>query len=189
MTDGGPRLPRLELRLERVPSPIGVVLVLTDESDRARAIEFEDHEERLDRLLRRYYGDGRVRVVGGRSPSSARRALEAYFAGELSALEGVAVETGGTQFQRTVWAALRRIPPGRAVSYRALAAEIGCPSAVRAVGHANGANPVSIVVPCHRVIGSDASLTGYGGGLPRKRWLLEHEGVRLADASGERRLL
>lgn len=183
------RAPRLELRLERVPSPIGVVLVLTDAEDRARAIEFEDHEDRLHRLLRRYYGENRVAVVGARSPSPARRALEAYFAGELSALDGVAVETGGTAFQRKVWAALRRIPPGRAISYGALAAEIGCPSAVRAVGHANGANPVSIVVPCHRVIGSDASLTGYGGGLPRKRWLLEHEGVRLAEASGGRRLL
>ena len=76
-----------------------------------------------------------------------------------------------------MWAALRRIPAGTTTSYGALAAEIGRPAAVRAVGLANGANPVAIVVPCHRVIGADGSLTGYGGGLPRKRWLLAHEGV------------
>ena len=89
--------------------------------------------------------------------------------------------TGGTDFQRHVWRALRAIRCGTTVTYGALAQRIGRPAAVRAVGHANGANPISIVVPCHRVIGADRSLTGYGGGIARKRWLLIHEGALLAD--------
>jgi methylated-DNA-[protein]-cysteine S-methyltransferase len=101
-----------------------------------------------------------------------------YLGGDLDALAPVVVETGGTPFQRSVWTALRDIPPGTTVSYRELARTIGSPAAVRAVGAANGANPISIVIPCHRVIGSDGSLTGYAGGMERKRWLLEHEGWR-----------
>jgi methylated-DNA-[protein]-cysteine S-methyltransferase len=89
------------------------------------------------------------------------------------------VATGGTPFQRLVWAALREIAAGRTLSYAALAGRIGRPTAIRAVGLANGANPVGVVVPCHRVVGSDSTLTGYGGGLARKRWLLEHEGADL----------
>jgi methylated-DNA-[protein]-cysteine S-methyltransferase len=101
------------------------------------------------------------------------------------AIHGLLVETGGTVFQRSVWAALRKIPVGQTLSYRALATRLRCPKAVRAVGLANGANPVGIVVPCHRVIGSDGSLTGYGGGVARKRWLLDHEGAGLAYAEQE----
>ena len=107
------------------------------------------------------------------------KALRRYFAGDFDALDAVEVDTGGTPFQQEVWRALRRIPAGSTWSYARLASEIGRPSATRAVAAANGANPVSIVVPCHRVIGSDGSLTGYGGGLPRKRWLLVHEGALL----------
>jgi methylated-DNA-[protein]-cysteine S-methyltransferase len=105
--------------------------------------------------------------------------MRAYLAGRLDALDGLPVDAGGTPFQALVWAALRTIPPGQTWSYKALAERIGRPAAVRAVGLANGANPVGIVVPCHRVIGAGGSLTGYGGGLPRKRWLLEHEGALL----------
>ena len=101
------------------------------------------------------------------------------------AIHGLLVETGGTVFHRSVWAALRKIPVGQTLSYRALATRLRCPKAVRAVGLANGANPVGIVVPCHRVIGSDGSLTGYGGGVARKRWLLDHEGAGLAYAEQE----
>lgn len=107
--------------------------------------------------------------------------LKAYFAGELAAIEGIRVATGGTDFQRSVWMALRKIPLGETISYGALASRLKCPRSARAVGLANGANPVGIVVPCHRVIGADGSLTGYGGGLQRKRWLLEHEGAQLTD--------
>ena len=110
-------------------------------------------------------------------PDEIRGALAAYFEGELSSIEALPVATGGTDFQRSVWAALRAIPAGETRSYSALATSVGRPAAVRAVGLANGANPIGIVVPCHRVIGKDASLTGYGGGLERKRWLLAHEGA------------
>jgi methylated-DNA-[protein]-cysteine S-methyltransferase len=103
-------------------------------------------------------------------------ALAAYFAGSVNAIDGLPTATGGTEFQRMVWRALRQIPCGETISYATLARRIGRPAAVRAVGLANGANPISIVVPCHRVIGSDGSLTGYGDGLERKRWLLAHEG-------------
>jgi len=104
----------------------------------------------------------------------------------LPAIDDLEVATAGTTFQRDVWRELRRIPVGQTISYSELAQRIGRPKAVRAVGLANGANPVSIVVPCHRVIGANASLTGYGGGLHRKVWLLEHEGVRLASRASSR---
>jgi methylated-DNA-[protein]-cysteine S-methyltransferase len=100
--------------------------------------------------------------------------LRAYFAGQLMHFE-VAVDTGGTPFQQRVWSALQRIPFGTTLSYGRLAEELGDPKAVRAVGLANGANPISIIIPCHRVVGADGSLTGYGGGLARKEWLLAHE--------------
>jgi len=109
--------------------------------------------------------------------SFAYRALEAYFAGELAAIEPLRVEPGGTEFQRSVWAALRAIPAGATASYARIAQNIGRQKAVRAVGMANHVNPVCIVVPCHRVIGADGALTGYGGGLERKAWLLRHEGA------------
>jgi len=100
--------------------------------------------------------------------------LRAYFAGELTTFN-VEMETGGTSFQRRVWAALQDIPYGATTTYGRLAAELGDPKALRAVGLANGRNPISIIIPCHRVIGADGSLTGYGGGLSRKQWLLAHE--------------
>jgi len=100
--------------------------------------------------------------------------LGAYFAGELTDFD-LRLAPHGTDFQRRVWAALRTIPYGTTTSYGELAAELGNPGASRAVGLANGRNPIAIIVPCHRVIGSDGTLTGYGGGLDRKRWLLDHE--------------
>jgi methylated-DNA-[protein]-cysteine S-methyltransferase len=179
-------MPTLQLKRERVATPTGVIVLLTDASGRLRALDWEDHQERMRRLLRLHYGKDVV-VSDAGAPSAARAAVEAYFAGDLAALDRLEVETAGTPFQRAVWAALRHIPVGRTLSYGALAAEIGRPRAVRAVGLANGSNPIGVVVPCHRVIGADGSLTGYGGGLPRKRWLLEHEGVRLLAASQEPR--
>jgi methylated-DNA-[protein]-cysteine S-methyltransferase len=163
--------------VERVATPTGPMLLLTDARESLRALDWEDHEARMRRLLRLHYGDGDVRLEPRAETSKARRALEAYFGGALSALDALEVETGGTAFQREVWAALRAIRVGETTSYGRLAASIGRPKAVRAVGMANGANPIGIVVPCHRVIGADDSLTGYGGGLERKRWLLRHEGA------------
>ena len=168
-------MPVLDCRLERVATPTGPMLILTDDQHRLRALDWEDHEPRMRRLLARHYGRDGVRARETARPSAARRALEAYFAGELDAVAGLPTATNGTEFQRAVWRALCAIPAAQTVSYGALAAAIGRPSASRAVGLANGSNPIAIVVPCHRVIGSRASLVGYGGGLDRKRWLLAHE--------------
>jgi methylated-DNA-[protein]-cysteine S-methyltransferase len=165
--------------VEHVPTPTGAMLLVTDEEGAVCALDWRDHEDRMQRLFRLHYGAGRTRLEDRPEPSLARGALEAYFAGALAALDGLAVATGGTPFQRRVWAALRTIPVGRFTTYGGLAAQPGNPKAVRAVGLANGANPVSIVVPCHRVIGANGALTGYGGGIERKRWLLQHEGALL----------
>jgi len=171
----------LVFELERMPTPCGELLLASDCDGSLRALDWIDHEPRMRELLRQQYSNCAVRLTAvQRSASRARGVLEAYFAGDLAAIDTLTVRTGGTPFQRQVWATLRTIPPGTTLSYGALAARLNRPAATRAVGMANGANPVSIVVPCHRVIGADGSLTGYGGGLPRKRWLLEHEGARLA---------
>ncbi len=166
--------------LERVNTPIGRMLIVSDDEGCLRAVDWEDHEQRMQQLLRRYSGATPFGLREVSRPSAARRALEAYFGGDLDAVAGLPTVANGTDFQRIVWQALRRIPSGHTVSYGALASRIGRPTASRAVGLANGANPISIVVPCHRVIGANAALTGYGGGLERKRWLLAHEGARAA---------
>ena len=168
-------MPPLPLILERIPSPIGTVLLMTDEAGAVRLLDFADYEARMARLLRRHYGEGGWTVRETAAPTGARKALEAYFDGQIDAIDSLPTATGGTAFQRQVWAALRTIPAGTTWSYGALADRIGRPKAVRAAGLANGANPIGVIVPCHRVIGADGSLTGYGGGLPRKRWLLAHE--------------
>lgn len=167
----------LPLILERVPSPVGTILLMTDDAGAVRVLDFEDYEERMTRLLRLHYGEGGWTVRDATAPSKARKALGAYFAGDLAAIDTLETATNGTPFQRQVWAALRTIPAGAAWSYGDLADRIGRSKAVRAVGAANGANPVGLIVPCHRVIGANGGLTGYGGGLPRKKWLLEHEGA------------
>jgi methylated-DNA-[protein]-cysteine S-methyltransferase len=173
----------LVFKIERMPTPVGELLIVTDGDGALRGTDWTDHEARMRELLRLQYAKDVVQLTAasGVAASEARRALEAYVAGDLKSLATLAVRTGGTPFQREVWGALRTIPAGETRSYSELAVQLNRPAAVRAVGMANGANPISIVVPCHRVIGADGSLTGYGGGLPRKRWLLEHEGVRLAS--------
>ena len=168
--------------LDRLETPIGTALLVTDADGILRALDWEDHEPRMRQLLRRQYG---ARVVDdARAPDDVRAALSGYFAGELDRLSTIEWRVAGTAFQRKVWTALTTIPAGTTMSYGALAARLGMPRAVRAVGHANGANPLSVVVPCHRLIGADGSLVKYGGGLMRKRWLLEHEGVVFRPASG-----
>jgi O-6-methylguanine DNA methyltransferase len=163
-------------QLERRASPIGTMLVVSDADGAIRALDFDEYEQRMLQLLRLQYGD--CTLSDGPAPAGVTRALGAYFDGDFDALASVPIKTGGTAFQRDVWAALRTIPAGTTTSYGKLAAKLGRPKASRAVGLANGSNPISIVVPCHRVIGADGSLTGYGGGLPRKQWLLEHERAR-----------
>lgn len=166
----------MDLHADAVESPIGPIHVVSGGAEAICALDFGEPDERLLRLLRARFGPG-ARLAARRDPLGACSRLRAYLAGDLAALDDLPVDLGGTPFQARVWAALRTIPAGTTLSYRGLAERIGAPGAVRAVGLANGRNPVSIVVPCHRVIGADGSLTGYGGGLPRKRWLLEHEGV------------
>jgi methylated-DNA-[protein]-cysteine S-methyltransferase len=161
--------------LDRIATPVGTVLLVTDDDGAVRALDFDDYEPRMLRLLARHYGP--VVLSPGASPAPVRAAIAAYFAGDRQALDGIVVRTGGTEFQRQVWAALRTIPAGETRSYGQLAAAIDRPKAVRAVGLANGSNPVGIIVPCHRVIGANGTLTGYAGGLARKTWLLAHEGV------------
>ncbi len=166
------------LTIDHLSSPIGTLLLVSDDDGRVRALDFDDYEARMLRLLKARYGG--TTLAPGKASAPARRALDAYFAGNLTSIDDVSVATGGTAFQHTVCAVLRRIPAGTTTSYGVVAATIGHPSAMRAVGLAVGSNPVAIIVPCHRVIGADHSLTGYAGGLPRKRWLLEHEGIELS---------
>lgn len=146
------------------------------------ALAFEDVLPRLSWILERRFGKFEPHAS---SPRTARmaRALDAYFSGDLCALAALASDPGGTPFQRAVWGALRAIPAGETVSYAALAREVGRPDAARAVGAACGANPIWLVVPCHRAIGSDGRLVGYAGGLERKRWLLGHEQVKSGIAA------
>jgi methylated-DNA-[protein]-cysteine S-methyltransferase len=157
-----------------VASPAGSV-VLVERGAALVGLVFEDHWPRFLRELEKRFGEFSFEEnPRGGAPAEA---LRRYFAGSLAALGGIEVDTGGTPFQQLVWTALRRIPAGSTWSYARLAREIGRPSATRAVAAANGANPVSIVIPCHRVIGSDGTLVGYAGGLDMKEFLLRLEGV------------
>jgi methylated-DNA-[protein]-cysteine S-methyltransferase len=168
----------LTFKLEHLPSPVGTLHLVTDSQNQLHALQWEASEAALTAHLKRHYGASvGIETGDDTDHSPAWQALEDYFAGDLHATERVSVAGAGTAFQRDVWAVLRTIPVGETLSYGALAAKIGKPKAMRAVGLANGANPIAIVVPCHRVIGANKSLTGFGGGLDRKRWLLSHEGA------------
>ena len=179
-----PATPPETLTLQSLQTPIGPILVAADAEGRLCAVEFWNDQSAMGELLRRHYGA--ATAVFGEVAAPVRQAFERYFAGDRMALKAVPWRTGGTEFQRTVWTALTTIPVGETWSYARLAAAIGKPNAVRAVGLANGSNPVPIVIPCHRVIGANGSLTGFGGGLDRKRWLLRHEGAVFDDAAPAR---
>ncbi len=172
---GGPRS-REAFEVGALRSPIGR-LHLVAAAGSLRALSFAEAWPRRRAELE---ARGARLLSGGDGLRRFREALERYFEGEVEAIAALPAEPAGTAFQRRVWAALRRIPVGRTWSYGELAARVGRPAGARAVGAANGANPVALVLPCHRVIGADGRLTGYGGGLSRKRWLLAHEGVALA---------
>ncbi len=165
----------LHLILDQLPTPIGDLLLVADQAGNLRATFWTDHDDDLLRILRRHYGAALIDLQPAHDPHGLTSAVAAYFAGSVHAIDALPVQTAGTAFQREVWSALREIPCGTTLSYGQLAARIGRPAAVRAVGLANGSNPIGVVVPCHRVIGSNGSLTGYGGGIERKRWLLNHE--------------
>jgi len=165
--------------LDRLPTPIGTALLVTDADGLLRALDWEDYEPRMQQLLRLHYGA--VDLKNAQAPRALRAALTGYFKGDLDRLAAIEWRVAGTPFQQKVWQALPKIPAGTTLSYGALAAKLRMPKAVRAVGHANGSNPISVVVPCHRLIGANGSLVKYGGGLERKRWLLQHEGFRIQE--------
>lgn len=166
------------LFMDRLETKLGTVAMLTD-GTHLRALDFVDDPLRFEDRARRRFADAAIREAD--DPLGVRSRLAAYFAGDPAALEAIPTEPGGTPFQSRVWKALRDIPAGATESYGAIAARIGAPTASRAVGMANSLNPIAIVIPCHRVIGANRALVGYAGGLERKRWLLELEGVCLPE--------
>ncbi|HEY2470805.1 MAG TPA: methylated-DNA--[protein]-cysteine S-methyltransferase [Terracidiphilus sp.] len=161
--------------IDRLKSPIGTMIIAADPEGNLRTALFAEDEEIVRRYLRLQCGGLGFTLQPAGNPHGLTETICHYFAGKLDAIDRIPVETGGTPFQREVWRALREIPCGATTSYGALAKRIAHPAAVRAVGTANGANPIAVVLPCHRVIGANGSLTGYGGGMERKRWLLDHE--------------
>ncbi|MDX2213435.1 MAG: methylated-DNA--[protein]-cysteine S-methyltransferase [Oculatellaceae cyanobacterium bins.114] len=171
----------MELLVDTIDSEIGSIFIISD-GESLCALDYADYADRMRTLLTTRYGS--FRLTPALDPAGVSSQLRAYLQGHYAALDPIAVNPGGTAFQRQVWSALRDIPPGVTVSYGELAAKLGKATAYRAVGMANSLNPVAIVIPCHRVIGANAALTGYAGGLERKRWLLKHEGVDVTQMTG-----
>jgi methylated-DNA-[protein]-cysteine S-methyltransferase len=167
------------IHLTTMASPIGP-LTIAARGSMVCMLHFGGDQSGPRAMLHRWYGDEPIELHA--DPAGAVTAMRDYFAGSTAALDGIEVEMHGTPFQKRVWDALRGVKSGTTTSYAAIAKAIGRAAAVRAVGAANGANPVALIVPCHRIIGTNGSLTGYGGGLERKRWLLAHEGVLLPGA-------
>jgi len=179
-----------QFAVDHLPTPIGDLYLVADDEGNLRATFWTDRESELRAFLARHYAPGSprtglrpwggsvpVELAPARNPHGLTARLAAYFSGNLHTIDTIPTRTAGTLFQQSVWRALRDIPSGTTISYSELARRIGRPEAIRAVGTANGANPIGVVVPCHRVIGANGTLTGYGGGIERKRWLLAHEGV------------
>ncbi|GLV58506.1 methylated-DNA--protein-cysteine methyltransferase [Dictyobacter sp. S3.2.2.5] len=161
-----------ELLYDTIDSPIGTIVLVVD-GEQLCSLDYTDYESRMMTLLRKRYGE--FQLTRASDPCGFSSQLRAYFAGDYRCLDAIPVNTGGTAFQQQVWSALRAIPAGTTTTYGQLAARLGRPTASRAVGAANALNPIAIVLPCHRIIGANASLTGYAGGLQRKHWLLQHE--------------
>jgi methylated-DNA-[protein]-cysteine S-methyltransferase len=164
----------MTLHKANLKTAAGEILVVF-RGEKIAGLCFADHAAEILDWLRRRFGNEPLEPLRGET--AGLTALTAYFGGDLTAIDRVEVDTGGTTFQKRVWDELRKIPAGRTISYAELATRVGDPKATRAVGAANGKNPVSIVVPCHRVVAKGGKLGGYGGGLDRKRWLLAHEGA------------
>lgn len=169
----------LRLLEDKIATPLGPLWVICDEQYQLRAVEWEEHSNRMEQLLNIHYRAQGYERVAASNPDGLSQKLADYFSGDLSVIESLPTATAGTPFQRQVWQALRSIPCGQVMHYGQLADTLGRPGAARAVGAANGSNPVSIVVPCHRVIGRNGTMTGYAGGVSRKEWLLRHEGYLL----------
>lgn len=174
-----------ELWIDRINSPLGEILIISDTAALC-ALEFENYEARTLRFLERRYGA--YRFISKVNPLGISDRIQAYLAGDHHQIEQIPVNPGGTAFQQQVWLTLRTIPVGTVLTYRQLAERLDKPTASRAVGMANSQNPISIVLPCHRVIGANGMLTGYAGGLERKAWLLRHEGVELEKPGAPQQL-
>jgi methylated-DNA-[protein]-cysteine S-methyltransferase len=164
----------VRLFIDTVDSPTGLLVVVST-GEALCGVDFDDVTHRLLPWFNKRFGD--VTFQDEQDPQGFSSALRAYFAGDRAAINALPTDAGGTAFQQRVWTTLRRIPAGKTQSYGALAEALGDKNAMRAVGLANGTNPVGVVVPCHRVVGANGTLTGYAGGLARKRWLLQHEGA------------
>jgi methylated-DNA-[protein]-cysteine S-methyltransferase len=172
----------MKFLLDRITSPMGTMLLVSD-GESLCSLDFADYEARMMGLLQKRYES--VELVESIDPQGFSSKIQTYLAGDFSAVNNIPVNAGGTDFQQLVWGGLRKIPVGATLTYGELATQLGKPTASRAVGMANSLNPVAIVVPCHRVIGAKAKLTGYAGGLDRKQWLLTHEGVYHKNTQGE----
>ncbi|NIY77142.1 methylated-DNA--[protein]-cysteine S-methyltransferase [Thalassospira sp. HF15] len=170
-----------QINVVRYASPLGK-LSLASIDGKLVHLDFEDNDDRLKTIQSRRFKNLEW-IEGGTAPADVISWLDGYFAGNVGALPMHAINMIGTDFQKSVWDALTKIPSGQSLSYAGLADQLGNPKAVRAVARANALNPVSIIVPCHRVIGSNGTLTGYAGGLDRKKWLLDHEAAMLANAA------
>jgi methylated-DNA-[protein]-cysteine S-methyltransferase len=161
---------------DKIETPIGDMVLIARDGV-LLLLEFDEARDRVKREIKARFGD--VELQPATNPSVLSDVIRSYFAGNLSAINDLTTDGGGTDFEKNVWTELRKIPCGVTVSYGSIAKTLGDIQLSRAVGMANGKNPIAIVVPCHRVIGADGTLTGYGGGLHRKEWLLRHEGALL----------
>lgn len=168
----------MELLIDRLDSALGKLLVVSD-GQRLCALDYADYETRMLTLLKRRYSDVRWQEMS--NPQGFSTAIRAYLAGDVASIDDIPTNPGGTDFQRQVWSALRTIPAGAVRTYSEVAARLKRPTAYRAVGRANALNPIAIIIPCHRLVGTNGALTGYAGGLERKRWLLQHEGVQVTN--------
>jgi methylated-DNA-[protein]-cysteine S-methyltransferase len=161
---------------DRIETPIGDMILVARDGV-LLLLEFSDSKDRVAREMRARFGE--VELQEASNPFGLSDLVRDYFAGNLHAIDALLTDGGGTPFEQQVWKELRKIPVGATASYGDIAKTLGDINLSRAVGIANARNPVAVVVPCHRVIGSDGTMTGYGGGLHRKEWLLRHEGALL----------
>jgi methylated-DNA-[protein]-cysteine S-methyltransferase len=162
-----------EFFIDELATPLGQLQIISDSKGAIRLVGWHEGEERYHGTLRRWHGE--IGLTKKKDAFGHTKAMRDYFAGDIHVLDKLPVASEGTDFQKKVWKTLRKIPAGETWSYGQMARHMGQASAMRAVGAANGRNPLPIVVPCHRVIGGDGSLTGFGGGLPTKQFLLALE--------------
>ena len=161
---------------DHIETPIGDMILVARDGV-LLLLEFEDATGRVEREMKMRFKNFEMQPAT--NPFGLTDIMRDYFTGNIRAIDRILTDGGGTAFEKSVWAELRKIPAGVTRSYGSIARKLGDINMSRAVGTANGRNPISIVVPCHRVIGADGSMTGYGGGIHRKEWLLRHEGALL----------